>query len=359
MADHRKAFISYFAPHRLYGLCWSTRKNDLRVAASSFIPGEYVNKLQVCTRSRSSRRLHEWLITYAASAAIDHPYPPTKVMWSPETSGNPVEYLATTADYLRLWAVSDSSIERHATISHRSQDMCAPLTSCDWSESEPNIIGTSSIDTTCTIWDLNVRLMLCAMRLRSPNHTIPKQQIIAHDDEVYDLAFSKDANVFGSVGGDGSLRIFDLRSLESSTIMYESDDLNPLLRIAWNKQDDNFVATIVAGSSNIIILDLRNTRGPLLELNQHTASVNSISWAPHSRFHICSAAEDHTAIIYDISACTSTTDRSHSGGSGAMDGSQNSVLFRSKGPINQIRWSPTRTDCIALLDEEAAHIVQV
>uniref|UniRef100_K3WK81 Uncharacterized protein n=1 Tax=Globisporangium ultimum (strain ATCC 200006 / CBS 805.95 / DAOM BR144) TaxID=431595 RepID=K3WK81_GLOUD len=343
MADHGKAFISYFAPHRLYGLCWSTRKNDLRVAASSFIPGEYVNKLQILHPSPDGTHLLN-------TVEIDHPYPPTKVMWSPEASGNPVEYLATTADYLRLWAVSDSSIERHATISHRSQDMCAPLTSCDWSESEPNIIGTSSIDTTCTIWDLN-------------NHTIPKQQIIAHDDEVYDLAFSKDANVFGSVGGDGSLRIFDLRSLESSTIMYESDDLNPLLRIAWNKQDDNFVATIVAGSSNVIILDLRNTRGPLLELNQHTASVNSISWAPHSRCHICSAAEDHTAIIYNISTCTSTADRS--GGSGttsagsAIDGSQNSVVFRSKGPINQIRWSPTRTDCIALLDEEAAHIVQI
>lgn len=49
---------------------------------------------------------------------IDHPYPPTKVMWSPGTSRGGVEYLATTADYLRLWAVSDSSIERHATISN-------------------------------------------------------------------------------------------------------------------------------------------------------------------------------------------------------------------------------------------------
>lgn len=40
-------FISYHSPHRLYGLCWGTKPNDLRVAASTFIDGEYVNKLQV------------------------------------------------------------------------------------------------------------------------------------------------------------------------------------------------------------------------------------------------------------------------------------------------------------------------
>jgi hypothetical protein len=38
---------------------------------------------------------------------------------------------------------------------------CAPLTSFDWSETSPNLIGTSSIDTTCSIWDLNV----CCVRL--------------------------------------------------------------------------------------------------------------------------------------------------------------------------------------------------
>ena len=31
-----------------------------------------------------------------------------------------------------------------------------------------------------------------------------------------------------------------IRSLEHSTILYESPDLTPLLRIAWNKQVDSF-----------------------------------------------------------------------------------------------------------------------
>lgn len=47
MTDPGRVFISYRSPHRLYGLCWGTKPNDLRVAASTFIPEEYVNKLQV------------------------------------------------------------------------------------------------------------------------------------------------------------------------------------------------------------------------------------------------------------------------------------------------------------------------
>ena len=66
-----------------------------------------------------------------------------------------------------------------------------------------------------------------------------KTQLIAHDKEVFDIAFAAGVNVFASVGADGSVRMFDLRSLEHSTIIYESCDGQggspvPLIRVAWN-----------------------------------------------------------------------------------------------------------------------------
>ena len=107
----------------------------------------------------------------------------------------------------------------------------------------------------------------------------PKTQLIAHDKEVYDMAFACGRDVFGTVGADGSLRMFDLRSnylfmplsycavllqtnflfrsLEHSTILYESPDMAPLLRLAWNKQDPNYLATILTDSPRAIILDIR------------------------------------------------------------------------------------------------------
>lgn len=48
---------------------------------------------------------------------------------------------------------------------NKQSDFCAPLTSFDWCEADPKHLGTSSIDTTCTIWDLEVRrgwLPVCA-----------------------------------------------------------------------------------------------------------------------------------------------------------------------------------------------------
>lgn len=38
-------------------------------------------------------------------------------------------------------------------------------------------------------------------------------QLIAHDKEVYDIAFARGPEIFASVGADGSVRLFDLRSV--------------------------------------------------------------------------------------------------------------------------------------------------
>ena len=125
--------------------------------------------------------------------------------------------------------------------------------------------GTSSIDTTCTIWGLETGQVLGRVNLVS-GHV--KTQLIAHDKEVscwmcpwqvydvcvcvcpwqvYDIAFSRAGggrDMFASVGADGSVRMFDLRHLEHSTIIYEDPQHHPLLRLCWNKQDPNYLATM-------------------------------------------------------------------------------------------------------------------
>lgn len=136
-----------------------------------------------------------------------------------------------------------------------------------------------------------------------PQKEEPKQQLIAHDSDVYDIAFAKGVHVFASVGADGSVRMFDLRRLEHSTIMYESPDQTPLVRLAWNKQDPNYLATIMQGKESVVILDIRVPTQPLAELKGHESPVNAISWAPHSQCHICTAGDDSHALIWDMSSC--------------------------------------------------------
>jgi len=38
--------------------------------------------------------------------------------------------------------------------------------------------------------------------------------LIAHDKEVYDVAFARGTDIFASVGADGSVRMFDLRYMK-------------------------------------------------------------------------------------------------------------------------------------------------
>ena len=112
------------------------------------------------------------------------------------------------------------------------------------------------------------------------------------------------------------------RSLEHSTIIYERDDGTPLLRLTWNKQDPNYVATMMMDSKTIILLDVRCARRslelrrgillgcgarrvpslPVAELSGHTACVNAAQWAPHSPCHLCTVADDNNALIWDVSA---------------------------------------------------------
>ncbi|GMR57155.1 hypothetical protein PMAYCL1PPCAC_27350, partial [Pristionchus mayeri] len=56
---------------------------------------------------------------------------------------------------------------------------------------------------------------------------------------------------FVTVGADGSIRLFELRHLENSTILYEDVAHSPLLRIVWNKMDANYLATIAKDSKEV------------------------------------------------------------------------------------------------------------
>lgn len=142
-------------------------------------------------------------------------------MWIPDSKGIYPDLLATSGDYLRVWRAGEPDTRLECVLNNnKNSDFCAPLTSFDWNEVDPNLVGTSSIDTTCTIWGLETGQP--HGRVYVAGHV--KTQLIAHDKEVYDIAFSRAGggrDMFASVGADGSVRMFDLRHLEHSTIIYE------------------------------------------------------------------------------------------------------------------------------------------
>ena len=256
------------------------------------------------------------------------------MLWSPDATSSSNDLIATTGDFLRLWKIEEQQASLECLMNtNRTSETCAPLTSADWNNTDPNIVGTCSIDTTCTIWDLN-----------KPQQ--PRTQLIAHDAEVFDMAFGHGVNVFASVGADGSVRMFDLRYLDSSTIVYESPNLNPLMRVAWNQKDSNYIATVQADSAVTVILDIRVPSAPVAELTAHEASVNGVVWSPHSASHLCSISEDNRALIWDISAIPKAID-------------EPVLSYTASAEINSVDWSRTKEQWVAVTVNDTAHLLQI
>lgn len=291
-----------------------------RIAVGSFIE-EYNNRVDIITFDDDT-------LTFKSqpSLSFDHPYPPTKLMFHPNPASSlrkSSDLLASSGDYLRLWDVRETSIEPVSVLNNsKTSEFCAPITSFDWNDLEPRRIGTSSIDTTCTIWDVE--------------RGVVETQLIAHDKEVYDIAWVG-AGVFASVSADGSVRIFDLRDKEHSTIIYESPQPDtPLLRLAWNKEDLTYMATILMDSNKVVILDIRSPTLPVAELERHKASVNAIAWAPQSSKHICSAGDDTQALIWELPTVA------------GPNGIDPMSMYSAGSEIHQLQWSSALPEWIGI-----------
>lgn len=323
-------FVTYESPYTLYSMAISTattRPSQHRIAVGSFIE-EYANRVDIVTFDEETLSVKP-----NPNLSFDHPYPPTKLMFhpNPKLSG---DILASSGDFLRLYGVRDNSIEPITVLNNsKSSEFCAPLTSFDWNEVEPRRIGTSSIDTTCTIWDVEKGVV--------------ETQLIAHDKEVHDIAWGE-AGVFASVSADGSVRVFDLRDKEHSTIIYESPQPDtPLLRLAWNKQDLRYMATILMDSNKIVILDIRSPAMPVAELERHRGSVNAIAWAPVSSQHICSAGDDSQALIWELPTVA------------GPNGIDPMSMYSAGAEINQLQWSAAMPDWIGIAFANKMQLLKV
>ncbi|KAL8803026.1 MAG: hypothetical protein Q9200_006384 [Gallowayella weberi] len=337
---------NYIAPWPIYAFdwCkWPVQPQNTGEPAGKMAIGSYVedghNFIQILDTHATlepddpSDEAPQYGLDFVKTAEATHSYPVTRILWEPASSQKQsTDLLATSGDHLRLWSLPSqpaynhsNSISRSSNSSQlapqkltplallsnsKSPEHTAPLTSLDWNTLSPSLIITSSIDTTCTIWDI-------------PTLTA-KTQLIAHDKEVFDVRFcANSVDVFVSCGADGSVRMFDLRSLEHSTIIYEPNDKGdkssgspgnmspttaqqtmsyapPLLRLAASPHDAHLLATFSQDSNSIRILDVRQPGQALLELKGHGAAINCIEWSPSRRGTLASGGDDSLVLIWDL-----------------------------------------------------------
>jgi len=113
---------------------------------------------------------------------------------------------------------------------------------------------------------------------------------------------------------------------------------NPgLLRLSWNKQDPNYMATFQAESNNVIILDIRVPAVPVTELQGHFSPVTACQWAPQSSGHIMTASEDSLALVWEIVQATK--------GKPIIDPI---MCYPAESEINNISWHAGQPEWVAL-----------
>jgi WD repeat-containing protein 68 len=98
--------------------------------------------------------------------------------------------------------------------------------------------------------------------------------------------------------------------------------------------------------SQVIVLDIRVPTVPVALLSAHDASINSIAWAPHSECHICSAADDSMALIWDLMALPKSID-------------EPILVYNAPAPVNQLQWSKAHTDWVAIAYGDSMQLLRV
>ncbi|ORX48003.1 WD40 repeat-like protein [Hesseltinella vesiculosa] len=368
-----KEVYQYDAPWPVYAMDWckATTADGYRLALGSFME-DHANKLQIVTRSDLMDDRRDYFDPtrqdFLPLAEVDSYYPITKVLWEPRKSRDS-DILVTSSDCLRVWELQDSPTrydnsitsrrpyrEPLQTLSKRAEllntkqsDFCAPLTSFDWNVLDPSLIVTASIDTTCTVWNVETGQA--------------KTQLIAHDRDVYDVAFMHGtSDIFASVGADGSVRMFDLRALEHSTILYEappvaatpsssnftsiiSDGAQPLLRLQFNRINHGLLATFSMDSDTVQILDIRSPSTPVAELkNNHKNNVNCFNWSPVNGSQICTGGDDAQVFVWDI---TQNSENLHNGN--RRHPAHGPILrYEAESEINSLCWNQTLPRWIAV-----------
>lgn len=327
----------------MYALAWASRaESRFRLALGSFCEQErnYVQLLEV---SPETDRLE-------VTSEVEIGLPATKLLWLPAVPSEPgIDLFACSTTTLSIWRWKDGQVKLLSKLPQGSGGNSPPLTSFDWSSVDHSKIGAASVDTTCTIYNLEKQKI--------------ETQLIAHDKAVHDIAFSPVCNLFASVGADGSMRMFDQRNLEHSTIIYETSPPSPLLRLAWNRINTNLIATMAADKAGVILLDVRRPSVALTELSHQDACVNTIAWAPHSSNHLLCGTDDGLALVWDV----------REGRQPAAGGRQDSpspvpapdagrapvLAYKCNHEVYQVQWPTTQPDHVALSTASQVELLQV
>lgn len=262
----------------------------LRLAVGSFIE-EQLNRVQILQFDVESG-----MLLTDERASFPHPFPPTHLEFMPDRSTSPPDLLATSSDVVRLWKISESGTVLDSTLKDsqmtgvRSQ---SAVTCFDWNAMDVTSLLSGSTDGILTVWNVEARMVTSRLK--------------AHHGDVLDCQWGA-VDVVASCSSDSSIRLFDLRDQEHSTVLYENPSKAPIVRIDWSTTDPKYIALTTTGPQ-VCVVDIRYPKTPVVVLHRHKGTCNAVSWSPHTMGYLCTAGDDQQALIWDLNGLLVGEDR--------------------------------------------------
>ncbi len=132
----------------------------------------------------------------------------------------------------------------------------------------------------------------------------PVHKIAAHDGRcVNDVAWHRhNASIFGSVGDDRGLWLWDVRSADSTkgvpAVKVANAHADDVMSLAFNPFQEFLLIT--GGKDKLVKLwDSRTTRAPQHVFEGHDNAVGSVAFAPFDEAVLASAGDDRRVFIWD------------------------------------------------------------
>ncbi|KAL2937100.1 WD-40 repeat-containing protein MSI2 [Bienertia sinuspersici] len=159
-----------------------------------------------------------------------------------------------------------------------------------WNPLKEGYLLSGSYDCRICLWDVS---------------SMPQSKVLdstsvfqAHESIIEHVAWhTKNENMFGSVGDDGKLMIWDMRSDKPQhSVEAHEKEVNYL---SFNSFNEWVVAT-ASSDTTIGLFDLRKLTSPLHFLSSHTEEVFQVEWDPNHETVLASSSDDRRLMVWDL-----------------------------------------------------------
>ncbi|KCV70028.1 histone-binding protein RBBP4 [Fonticula alba] len=165
-----------------------------------------------------------------------------------------------------------------------------------WNRNQSGLLLSSADDKLICLWDVAAA---AEAGPEGAGSLAPLFTFEGHTKEVGEVAWHNvQAHLFGSVGDDRTLRLWDSRTRKNTlTVTAHDDCVNSL---SFNPFSEHLLAT---GSSDqsVALWDMRNLKQKLHSCEYPSGEVLQVAWSPHYETILASAAHDRRVHIWDMS----------------------------------------------------------